>query len=216
MAANYKDITGQRFGRLVAISYAGKGNRRRTYWNCKCDCGNLTRVQTAHLKSGHTTSCGCRLNELNSSIGKLNYKNGLSTSRLNSIYRNMLNRCYRKEVRSYPSYGGRGIKVCSEWLVENNGFSNFCEWAINNGYKSNLSLDRIDNNADYSPHNCRWVAAIEQANNKRNTHYLKINGEVDSVGNWARRLNVSYWNLLNYSKGAKNCKYPHLKIEAVQ
>ena len=87
--------------------------------------------------------------------------------------------------------------------------------AIGNGYTDELTLDRIDNNGNYSPDNCRWVDMYVQANNKRNNWRLKVNGEIDTVGNWARRLNVSYWNLLHYAKGGKNMKYPELEIEAV-
>lgn len=167
----YEDLSGKQFGKLVAIKYAGQKGRRRTIWECKCDCGEITFVDATHLKSGHTTSCGCKIIE---TIKYNNYKNGLSNSRLGRAYRNMINRCYRTENYEYNLYG------------------------------------------DYEPSNCRWVDIFVQANNKRNTHWLKINGEIDTVGNWSRRLNVSYWNLLNYSKGGQNCKYPELQIEVVK
>lgn len=209
----YEDLSGKQFGKLVAIKYAGQKGRRRTIWECKCDCGEITFVDATHLKSGHTTSCGCKIIE---TIKYNNYKNGLSNSRLGRAYRNMINRCYRTENYEYNLYGGRGISVCDEWKSKEDGFVNFCNWALSNGYSEKLTLDRIDVNGDYEPSNCRWVDIFVQANNKRNTHWLKINGEIDTVGNWSRRLNVSYWNLLNYSKGGQNCKYPELQIEVVK
>ena len=213
----YEDLTGKRFGRLVALSYAGQGNRRRTYWLCKCDCGKTTKVQSIHLKSGHTTSCGCRLEEIHKEIANVNYKNGLSKTRLYLTYKNMINRCYRKNGKFYKDYGGRGITVCDEWK---NDFQSFYDWAYANGYDENAefgkcTIDRIDNNGNYEPNNCRWVDNYVQANNKRKNLKLKINGEIDNISNWSKRLNLSYWNLRNYSKGKANCAYPNLKIEVV-
>jgi hypothetical protein len=170
-------------------------------------------VDTAHLRSGHTKSCGCYKVEL---ISNLNKKTGLSNSNLGFSYRNMKNRCFWKKSPMYKNYGERGITVCEEWLDRECGFENFVDWALKNGYSEGLTLDRIDVNGNYCPQNCRWVDKYVQANNKRKNYYLKINGEIDTVGNWARRLNVSYWNLLHYSKGGKNMKYPDLEIEAVQ
>lgn len=210
---NYKiDLTGRKYGRLSVLSYAGQKGRRRTMWKCRCDCGNIVEVESTHLRTEHTKSCGCISKE---NISKLNYKNGLSNSRLNTAYRNMLNRCYREKDSMYDLYGGRGIIVCDEWLPRNNGFVNFCEWAISHGYSEHLTLDRIDNEKGYFPDNCRWVDKYQQANNKRNNYYLNINGKIDTVGNWARKLNISYWNLLHYAKGGCNCKYPELNIQAV-
>jgi hypothetical protein len=209
----YEDLLGKRFGRLVAIKYKGQQKRRRTMWECKCECGKTVIVDASHLKSSHTTSCGCKVKE---TAATWNYKNGLSASRLGRTYRNMINRCYRENFPEYYLYGGRGIQVCDEWRNKENGFVNFCEWALANGYNEELSIDRANNNGNYEPSNCRWVDKYVQANNKRNNHKIIINGEIDTVGNWSRRLNISYWNLLHYSKGGKNCKYPELKIEAIK
>ena len=210
---NYKiDMKGMKFGKLNVLSYTGQTGRRRTMWKCRCDCGNVVEVESTHLRSGHTKSCGCITRE---NARKLNYKNGFSNTRLNTAYRNMLTRCYRETDDMYHLYGGRGIKVCDKWLPANNGFVNFCEWAISHGYNEHLTLDRIDNDKGYSPDNCRWADKFQQANNKRNNYKLRINGEIDTVGNWARKLTISYWNLLHYAKGGRNCKYPELDIQAV-
>lgn len=208
----YLDLTGQRFGRLVAVEFSGQVGRRKTQWVCQCDCGNKIIVDTCHLRSGHSKSCGCISTER---IKYLNYKTGMANTRLYRTYRNMLNRCYWKRSIMFENYGGRGIGVCEEWRNKENGFEVFAKWSFENGYTDELTLDRIDNNGNYSPENCRWVDMYVQANNKRNNWRLKVNGEIDTVGNWARRLNVSYWNLLHYAKGGKNMKYPELEIEAV-
>lgn len=208
---SYKiDLKGKSFNRLTVIEYVGQSGRRRTMWLCKCDCGKEVIVDGAKLKSGHTKSCGCYNREL---IGDLNKKTGCSKSKLYYTYRNMLNRCYKSNGSSHKYYADRNITVCPEWRDKENGFDSFWKWALSHGYKEGLSIDRIDNNKGYSPDNCRWVDSITQANNKRNNHYIKINGEIDTVGNMARKYNVNYWNLLHYSKGGKNCKYPNLIIE---
>lgn len=207
----YEDLTGKRFGKLTVICMEEYRNRRY-YWKCECDCGQYTIVYSNKLKSGHTKSCGCIGLE---KIKKLNYKNGMSCSKLYYAYKNMLNRCYRKNDDSYYLYGQRGITVCDEWTGEN-GFLNFSDWSIKNGYSEGLTIDRIDNLKGYSPDNCRWVDVFVQANNKRNNRYLTINGITDTISNHARRYNINYWNLLHYSKGGKNCKYPDLMIEEVK
>lgn len=97
-------------------------------------------------------------------------------------YRSMMDRCYREKSANYSFYGGRGIKVCDEWHI----IIAFGEWAERNGYMPGLSLDRIDANKDYTPDNCRWVTAYEQANNRRNTLYLTRNGETHTVSEWAK------------------------------
>lgn len=204
------DLTGQKFNRLTVLTYAGVKGRRRSMWLCRCDCGKALEVDGTHLKSGHTKSCGCYSKER---IGNLNKKTGRTKTKLYYTYRNILNRCYRSENSSHKYYKDRNIQMCPEWLDKNHGFERFQEWALANGYKEGLSIDRIDNDKGYSPDNCRWVDSYVQANNKRHNYYLRINGEIDTVGNLSRKYNVSYWNLLHYAKGGKNCKYPNLEIE---
>lgn len=205
------DITGQKFNRLTVIEYYKQDKNRCTLWKCKCDCGKIVIVRGVHLKNGHTKSCGCYAKE---TTKQLNYKNGLSNTRLYYTYRNMLNRCYRDKDINHKYYKDKGIRVDAEWLGKD-GFINFSNWALNNGYNEKLTLDRIDNNKNYCPENCRWVDRYVQANNKTNNYYLIVNGIKDTVGNHARNLGISYWNLLHYAKGGKNCKYPDLKIEVV-
>lgn len=197
----YEYLTNKRFGRLLVISFHSHCDRRKTYWNCLCDCGNTVIVQTSHLKSGHTKSCGCIKNER---IKFLNYKNGMAKSRLNRIYRNMINRCYNENLKMYKYYGGRGIIVCDDWLVKNNGFVNFCNWALSNGYGENLTLDRIDNDGNYTPQNCHFVDKYSQANNKRNNIIIELNGERGTIGELARKYNIDYFKLRYYVRKNKN------------
>ena len=113
---------------------------------------------------------------------------GLSKTRLHTIWHSMLCRCKYKGTHSYKNYGGKGIKVCEEW--EHN-FMNFYNWAMSNGYKDGLTLDRIDNNKGYSPDNCRWATREEQANNRKTNRFLAYKGETKTCKQWCREYNVS-------------------------
>lgn len=113
----------------------------------------------------------------------------MSNKRLNYIYHAMKNRCYDTKHQSYKYYGARGIEVCKDWL---NSYQSFKKWAFDNGYGDNLTLDRVDTNKNYSPDNCRWVTMKEQANNKRNNHFIMYKGELKTVAEWCRTLNLNY------------------------
>lgn len=156
-----KDITGNRYGMLVAIKRDEKRstNASGSYWICKCDCGRATSVRIGDLGSGNTKSCGCRER----------MKHNMSYSRLYGVWESMKQRCNNPNCDHYDVYGGRGIKVCDEW---NNDFSAFQLWAEANGYDSDAphgkcTLDRINNNGNYEPSNCRWVDMKTQASNRR-------------------------------------------------
>ena len=107
--------------------------------------------------------------------------------RIYSIWHNMKNRCYYKKCEKYKYYGGRGITVCDEWK---NNFKKFHDWAINNGYKDNLSIDRIDCSLNYCPENCRWVDMEMQNNNTSKNHYIYYNGETKTASEWAKKFNI--------------------------
>lgn len=154
-------LDGKKFGRWLVLNESKeKGNRGQIKWDCVCDCGARKAVQAESLKKMESRSCGCLKRE--ASHAKTH---GLSKSRIYRIYRHMVNRCNNKNVDSYPAYGGRGISVCREW----GKFEAFYEWAMSNGYKDTLSIDRIDNEKGYSPENCKWSTVLEQARNKRNS-----------------------------------------------
>lgn len=193
--SRFKDLMGERFGRLLVIGYHGKDKHSHNLWLCKCDCGNFKLISTGDLTKGKTKSCGCLAKEL---TVKRNTTHGGTHSRLYGIYNKMLWRCNNPKCKYYSYYGLRGIKVCSEW----NEFINFRNWALSNGYKDNLTLDRIDNNGDYEPSNCRWVTRKRQAENKRNTIFITIDGVKKPLSVWAKEKGVCYITAYRrYSKG---------------
>lgn len=173
------DITGQRFGKLVALKDVGS-NGNNILWKCKCDCGNNIIVPSSRLRSGNTKSCGCLQIASVTTHGK-------SKTRLYRIWHGMKTRCNLVQDKRYKDYGGRGIKVFHEW---DTNFLSFYNWAIANGYKDNLSIDRIDNNGNYCPENCRWASAKQQMNNTRYNHLVEYNNEVKTVREWAKTLNI--------------------------
>lgn len=120
---------------------------------------------------------------------------GLSKTRIYKIYNCMKSRCYKTYEKEYKHYGGREIKVCEEWMGKD-GFINFYNWSMENGYKDNLTIDRIDNDGNYCPKNCRWVTRYVQANNSRHTRIIEHDGEKHSIAEWARIKGISR-NTLN-------------------
>lgn len=176
------DLTNQKFGSLLVIERRGSDEKGQALWLCRCDCGKEKVIRGHDLKQG-TKSCGC------SRIKNCGlYKHGLSSTKLHSTWRSIKDRCYNKKNKSYSFYGGRGIVMCEEWLNE---FVSFYDWANANGYKENLTIDRIDPNGNYCPENCRWVDRIKQANNTRRNVYVTINGETKSLPDWCRALGVN-------------------------
>lgn len=175
----FKDLTGQKFGRLTALR-VDRNDNGKTYWFCKCDCGNTHIVLANRLISGNTVSCGCHKEEIKKKIGELNKTHEKSGTRIYRIYQQMISRCYKEYSTNYERYGGRGIEVCPEWRGEN-GFQNFYDWSMESGYKRNLTIDRINNDGNYEPSNCRWATNKEQANNRRTSRYIDVDGEKMTV-----------------------------------
>ena len=120
------------------------------------------------------------------------YYGNPSNHRLYHIWFDMKRRCYQIQNKRWNKYGGRGIKVCPEWL---NNFQAFFDWSMANGYADNLTIDRIDVDGDYSPENCRWADKFQQANNRSNNHYITYNGETKTMREWSRELEMSYTTL---------------------
>lgn len=177
------NLVGKRFGYLSVLdfSHTYKGH---SYWLCVCECGGHTVARGSHLKSGNVTSCGCRMGHIT---------HGESGTRLYAVWNNMRERCRNPKNREYHRYGGRGIDVCDVWL---NDFQAFYDWAMENGYdetapRGQCTIDRIDNDGNYCPENCRWTTAKVQANNTRRTRFIELDGEKHSVTEWARRLGIN-------------------------
>ena len=174
---NLNDLIGKKYNKLTIID--AKREKGRIYVNAKCDCGNIKKYYYSCLKNGHTQSCGC--------INRTT--NGESITRLYKIYKHIKNRCYNIKDPRYSDWGGRGIIVCDEWK---DNFRNFKQWALNNGYNDTLTIDRIDNNDNYEPNNCRWITQKIQNRNKRNTKYITINNETKTLADWCEIYNIKY------------------------
>jgi len=181
---NFKDLSGQRFGRLAVIERAGNIGEHPVKWLCKCDCGNEKAIDGNSLRMGKTKSCGCFLSE---TVRKRKMVHGFYGERLYNIWQHMKDRCYYPRNDNYKNYGGRGISVCDEWK-EN--YSAFKEWALNNGYSDSLTIDRKNNDGNYEPGNCRWATIDTQSNNKQNTVYITINGETHNLKEWSELSNI--------------------------
>lgn len=180
-----KDRIGLRFGRLVIEDIVVEN--KHTYCICKCDCGSYTKKLFSVIKRGDIKSCGCLGKEVYSKGTPIH---GLYYTRLYKIYSGMKNRCCCKTDYHYKNYGNRGIEICDEWLGKN-GFINFYNWAMANGYKDDLSIDRIDNNGNYCPENCRWATMKEQQNNTRYNHILYYKGEKMTLSQASDKFNLS-------------------------
>lgn len=175
---------GQKYGRLTVTGFVHKG--KKWYWECICECGNSIITQAYLVRNGHTSSCGCLQRERASEASLVH---GQTNSRLYRIYNGMKNRCYNQKQQSYENYGGRGITICEEWLKS---FTAFEEWSLSHGYADDLSIDRIDNNGDYSPKNCRWVTRTEQNENTRRNHLVTIGDRTQPLSAWVRERGLNY------------------------
>lgn len=185
------DLTGQRFGRLTVVERDKEwcGKDLHAHWICRCDCGNFVSTSGQRLRNKTAQSCGCFRKERMSEVSiKENTVHGQAHTKLYKVFYGMKDRCYNPKNRKYKDYGGRGITICDEWLCD---FSVFYSWAVSNGYKVGLSIDRIDNDMGYSPNNCRWTGVGEQNSNKRDNHIITFQGETKTVSQWAEQLGVN-------------------------
>lgn len=175
--ARYTDVLGQKFGRLTATKYLGEGK-----WLCVCDCGNQSRPSVTALQTGNTRSCGCLHRESR-------HKHGMCSERIYRVWTSMRARCSNPNDASYHNYGGRGIKVCERW----NSFGNF--FADMGNRPKGFDIDRLDNDKDYCPENCRWVSRRQNLLNTRITRMITFNGETLPMRIWAERYGIKHTTL---------------------
>lgn len=190
-----KDLShiGEIWGRMTIIAFDHTDKSYNKWYVARCQCGNEKIVTYGSLKHGQVVSCGCYSREIHT-------KHGMSHDRIYVIWKNMNDRCYDKNNKSYSNYGGRGISVCEQWRDPIDGLKRFQEWSISHGYMEDLSIDRIDNDGNYDPTNCRWVDKIVQSNNKSSNVYVTylLNRKYDppylifTYAEWARILNIDY------------------------
>lgn len=166
----FKDLTGLRFGRLTVVRMDKERKNTHIVWECKCDCGNTCHVLGYAMHYGNTKSCGCLEQENRLTFSQFNTKHNYSNDpvlcHVYHVWKSIKGRCRRKTDKRYHRYGGRGISICSEWEDP----VNFVNWAIANGYRRGLTLDRIDNDGNYCPENCRFISIRENNRNSSNTH----------------------------------------------
>lgn len=173
------DLTGKKFGKLTVIEAAGKTDAGAILYKCKCDCGGEKVVRNDHLKSGAIQSCGCIVKK----------QKGLHNTKLYSVWSGMKKRCHNPKNFNFKNYGGRGVSVCDEWR---NDFLSFYKWAIENGYKEGLAIDRIDNDRNYEPSNCRWVTPKVNGNNRRTSRHIEYNGRLYTIPELAELFSTKY------------------------
>lgn len=190
-----EDIIGKQFGYWEVLKRVSPKSRKRRYL-CLCKCGNMKEVNYDSLKLGKSISCGCYHKE---EMIKRQTTHGQSGNRIMTIYYDIKSRCYDLKNKRFSDYGGRGIKMCDDWY---NSTEKFVEWAFENGYSEELSIDRIDVNGNYEPSNCRWIPISEQANNKRNSIMFTFFGVTKNLKEWCKVINENYQKMYGrYSRG---------------
>lgn len=188
------DLTGRKFGRLEVIERNGSDKHKHIVWMCKCKCGNFVNVPSNRLLNENTMSCGCLKKEIELN-GNNNKIHGESKTKLFKVWVGMKQRCFNENIKGYENYGGRGITVCEEWI---NSYENFRNWAIQNGYKDGMTIERKDVNGNYCPENCTWITKAEQSINRRNVYHITYKGIEHTVIEWSDVLSISpsrlyYW-----------------------
>ena len=186
------EMAGRKFGRLTVLErtadYVLPSGQRQLMWKCVCDCGNTVTVSGHALRKGNTQSCGCYKMDV---LMERNIKYEHQNRRLYDIWQGMVYRCTSPKSTHFERYGGRGISVCQQWM----DFDAFAEWALAHGYADDLTIDRIDNDAGYSPNNCRWVNRKEQANNRSDCQFINHDGDRQTIAQLADAHGLSYSTL---------------------
>lgn len=205
----FEDLKGKTYGELTVLertdNYISPSGYEKTRWICKCNCGNLTKVTSQDLKRGDVVSCGCY--SIKSKI-KNATTHGYSKEKLYGTWKGIKARCYNKNHKNYNDYGGRGIVMCNEWKES---YVQFRQWCVNNNYESGMTVERINNDDCYSPHNCRLASRKEQASNRRSNRYITYNGESHNIQWWSEKTGIPY-NKIHYRISLGNSIDEILKI----
>lgn len=202
--AKLKDLTGQVFGRWTVVSRSANDANRQAQWNCTCTCGASKVVNGGNLRTGKSVSCGCFKDEATSARSKTH---GMSDSRTFRIWANMITRTTNENFARRSDYADRGIGVCVEWA----SFSAFLS-AMGECPSESHSIDRINNDLGYSPENCRWATAIEQANNTRSNNRVSLGGETRTLAEWSRATGINYSTLRNRVNRSKMSAEDALRV----
>lgn len=179
------NLVGHRFGRLEVVSFVGRADGNR-WWECRCVCGNVVRMRTCAVTRAQRKSCGC----LHADVMRAKGTHGLSRTPEYEAWRNMIERCENPNLPRYAAWGGRGIKVCERW-------QDVHAFLADMGYRPSPehSIDRIDNDGDYRPENCRWATMREQSDNTRRAHLVEHNGVTRCLNEWARLTGIAHQTL---------------------
>lgn len=172
-----ESLIGRKFGKLTVSGFHGRV-KKRTYWECICDCGSKCLAMSSKLKDGLKTHCGC--------VKRVphNKSHGRSRTPMHNVWWGMIERCESPYNKNYSNYGGRGIRVCDRWLGKE-GFINFLK-DMGERPSDKYSIERIDNNGNYEPSNCKWDVLEVQANNKRTSRFISFNGKTQTLAQWSK------------------------------
>ena len=171
------NLVGQRFGKLMVEEYIGP-HPSGSLWQCTCDCGGESQVASNKLRRGQTKSCGCLVK-----------KHGMHNTITYKSYDTAKQRCNNPKNDNFHNYGGRGIAMCGRWNNPKDGFVNFLSDMGERPSKRHF-IERIDNDGDYEPLNCKWADLVEQCNNRRGNRHITYDGETKTLANWARKMNM--------------------------
>lgn len=188
------DLVGQKFGRLLVVARAGSDKRGEALWECECECGVVTVVLGSNLRTGHTRSCGCYNDERRIEV---HTKHGRHGSRGNIIWAQMIQRCNNSNHIAYHRYGGRGIKVCEEWLKFENFFADMGD------PPEGATLERVNNDGNYCKENCIWTSVKANARNRSSNVEITYEGRTQCIAAWEEELGFNYgtlWNRINTYK----------------
>ncbi len=192
---NYIDLAGKKFNHLTILKrsghYLSPGGQKQAVWQCRCFCGNIVNITSQKVRSGHTKSCGC----LRQEAGKVFTKHGMYKTRFYNIWNKLKGRCLTKTDRAYKDYGGRGIKICTHWIkfenFRNDMYESYQKHCAEFGEKQ-TTIDRINNNRNYTKKNCRWANTEEQARNRRSNLFFILNGQTKTLIEWCEIYGLNY------------------------